>query len=295
MGFSVLIIGCGDIGTALGRELIDEGHSVIGVRRNVKALEGSGIQPLALDLDHLDEGDAKALPQTDYVIYTVSADRFDESAYQSAYPQGLKHVLSVLERQETPPKRIFFVSSTSVYGQQEGETVNEQSPTDASGFSGVLMCQAEQALINHRLPGSVVRFSGIYGPGRDRLIRQVAEGRVAAATPVMYSNRIHRDDCAGILKHLMYCDQQGLALEDIYLGSDCEPAALHDVMIWIAKQLKVEATETIQSPLRRRASKRCDNSRVVNSGYTFRYPSFREGYQQVLTEGGFLDASPSTP
>lgn len=295
MGFSVLIIGCGDIGTALGRELIDEGHSVIGVRRNVKALEGSGIQPLALDLDHLDEGDAKALPQTDYVIYTVSADRFDESAYQSAYPQGLKHVLSVLERQETPPKRIFFISSTSVYGQQEGETVNEQSPTDASGFSGVLMCQAEQALINHRLPGSVVRFSGIYGPGRDRLIRQVAEGRVAAATPVMYSNRIHRDDCAGILKHLMYCDQQGLALEDIYLGSDCEPAALHDVMIWIAKQLKVEATETIQSPLRRRASKRCDNSRVVNSGYTFRYPSFREGYQQVLTEGGFLDASPSTP
>ena len=295
MGFSVLIIGCGDIGTALGRELIDEGHSVIGVRRHVEALEGSGIKPLALDLDHLDEGDAKALPQTDYVIYTVSADRFEESAYQSAYPQGLKRVLSVLERQETPPERVFFVSSTSVYGQQEGETVNEQSPTDASGFSGVLMCQAEQALINHPLPGSVVRFSGIYGPGRDRLIRQVAEGRVAAATPVMYSNRIHRDDCAGILKHLMYCDQQGLALEDIYLGSDCEPAALHDVMTWLARQLKVEPTEAIQSPLRRRASKRCDNSRLLSSGYTFRYPSFREGYQQVLTEGGFLDASPSTP
>ena len=295
MGFSVLIIGCGDIGTALGRELIDEGHDVIGARRHVKALEGSGIQPLALDLDHLDDSDAKALPQADYVIYTVSADRFDESAYQSAYPQGLKRVLSVLERQKTPPKRVFFVSSTSVYGQQEGETVNEQSPTDPSSFSGVLMCQAEQALINHPLPGSVVRFSGIYGPGRDRLIRQVAEGRSAAVTPVMYSNRIHRDDCSGVLKHLMHCDQQGKALEDIYLGSDCEPATLHDVMTWLAKQLKVETTETMQSPLRRRASKRCDNSRLISSGYTFRYPSFREGYQQVLKEGGFLDASPSTP
>ena len=111
MGLSVLIIGCGDIGTALGRELIDEGHDVMGVRRHVKALEGSGIQPLALDLDHLDDSDAKALPQADYVIYTVSADRFDESAYQSAYPQGLKRVLSVLERQKTPPKRVFFVRS----------------------------------------------------------------------------------------------------------------------------------------------------------------------------------------
>lgn len=294
MGFSVLIIGCGDIGTALGRELIDEGHSVIGVRRNVKALEGSGIQPMVLDLDHLDDNDAQALPQADYVIYTVSADHFEESAYQSAYPQGLKRVLGVLERQETPPRRVFFVSSTSVYGQQEGETINEQSPADASSFSGILMRQAEQALINHPLAGSVVRFSGIYGPGRDRLIRQVAEGRVAAVTPVMYSNRIHRDDCAGILKHLMYLDQQGQALEDIYLGSDCEPAALHDVMTWLAKQLKVDATETMQSPLRRRASKRCDNSQLISSGYAFRYPSFREGYQQVLKKGGFLDASPST-
>mgnify|MGYP000182061305 FL=1 len=294
MGFSVLIIGCGDIGTALGRELIDEGHSVIGVRRNVKALEGSGIQPMALDLDHLDDSDAQALPQADYVIYTVSADHFEESAYQSAYPQGLKRVLGVLERQETPPRRVFFVSSTSVYGQQEGETINEQSPADASSFSGILMRQAEQALINHPLVGSVVRFSGIYGPGRDRLIRQVAEGRVAAVTPVMYSNRIHRDDCAGILKHLMYLDQQGQALENIYLGSDCEPAALHDVMTWLAKQLKVDATETMQSPLRRRASKRCDNSRLISSGYAFRYPSFREGYQQVLKKCGFLDDSPST-
>lgn len=294
MGYSVLIIGCGDIGTALGRELIDEGHSVVGVRRHVKALDGSGITPLALDLASLEEGDTQALPQADYVIYTVSADRFEESAYHSAYPQGLKRVLSVLERQPTPPRRVFFVSSTSVYSQQEGETVNEQSPTDPSSFSGKLMRQAEQALITHRLAGSVVRFSGIYGPGRDRLIRQVAEGRTAAITPVMYSNRIHRDDCVGILKHLMYRDQMGHPLEDIYLGSDCEPATLHDVMTWLAQQLKVTPTETMQSPLRRRSSKRCDNTRLIHSGYTFRYPSFREGYQQVLKEGGFLDASPST-
>ncbi|MGY4877717.1 SDR family oxidoreductase [Vreelandella aquamarina] len=290
MGLTVLIIGCGDIGMALGRELLADGHRVIGARRRVEALQGSGIEPLALDLNTLD-GNADALPQADYVIYTVSADRFEESAYRSAYPDGLKAVLNILEQHKTPPKRVFFVSSTSVHGQQEGEVINEQSPADSTSFSGILMREAEEALLDHPLPGTVLRFSGIYGPGRDRLIRQVAEGRVAAITPVMYSNRIHRDDCAGILKHLMACDTQGQPIEDVYLGSDCEPATLHNVMMWLAEQLKVEATETMQSPLRRRTSKRCDNARLLASGYTFRYPSYREGYKQVLKEGGFLNAA----
>lgn len=288
MKLTVLIVGCGDIGITLGRELLSEGHRVIGIRRYADALQGSGIEPLALDLNNLEGADASALPQADYVVYTVSADRFEESAYQSAYPDGLKRVLGVLEQHKKPPKRIFFVSSTSVYGQQEGEVVNEASPTESTSFSGNLMCEAEQALLNHSLPGTVVRFSGIYGPGRDRLIHQVAEGRIAAVTPVIYSNRIHRDDCTGILAHLIRCQEKGQPLSDLYLGSDCEPVTMHNVMAWLATQLKVASTETMQSPLRRRASKRCDNSRIRETGYNFRYPSYKEGYAQVLKEGGFL-------
>ncbi|MCO7245910.1 MULTISPECIES: SDR family oxidoreductase [Halomonadaceae] len=287
MTLTVLIIGCGDIGITLGRELLSEGHRVIGVRRRIEALQDTGIEPLALDLNELEYADASALPEADYVIYTVSADHFEESAYQSAYPEGLKRVLSVMEQHATPPRRVFFVSSTSVYGQQEGEVVNEESPTEPTSFSGTLMCEAEQALINHPLPGTVVRFSGIYGPGRDRLIHQVAEGRLAAVTPVIYSNRIHRDDCTGILAHLIHCQENGRPLADLYLGSDCEPVTMHNVMDWIAKQLKVASTDTMQSPLRRRTSKRCDNRRILETGYQFRYPTFREGYAQVLKEGGF--------
>ncbi|KPQ25887.1 MAG: nucleoside-diphosphate-sugar epimerase [Halomonas sp. HL-48] len=287
MTLTVLIIGCGDIGMTLGRELLSEGHRVIGVRRHVDALRDTGIEPLALDLNSLEEADASALPEADYVIYTVSADRFEQSAYQSAYSDGMKRVLGVLEQHANPPRRVFFVSSTSVYGQQEGEVVNEESPTEPTSFSGTLMCEAEQALIHHPIPGTVVRFSGIYGPGRDRLIHQVAEGRLATVTPVIYSNRIHRDDCTGILAHLIHCQENDQPLADLYLGSDCEPVTLHNVMNWIAKQLKVESTETMQSPLRRRTSKRCDNRRLLETGYQFRYPTFREGYAQVLKEGGF--------
>ncbi len=283
---TTLILGCGDIGMVLGRELLLAGHHVIGARRSVAALEGSGIEPLALDL--LDEDALARLPDADYVVYILSADRFDEAAYRAAYCDGLKTVLRIYEGRDRAPKRLFFVSSTSVYAQKEGERVDEESPAEAAGFSGTVMREAERALRESALAGTTVRFSGIYGPGRDRLIRQVLERRIAPKTPPMYSNRIHRDDCAGVLKHLIGLDIAGQPLDDLYLASDCAPEPLHEVMAWLALQLKVEPTEVIQAPLRKRASKRCDNTRLRETGYVFRFPSYRDGYAQVMEEGGFL-------
>ena len=277
---TTLIIGCGDIGIQLGKRLIDAGQRVIGVRRHIAPLEETGIEGLAADVT--DPAALARLPDADTVVYILSAARFDENAYTEAYPKGLKAVLGELEARATQPKRVFFVSSTGVYAQQAGEVVDETSETAPTGFSGLLMREAEQALLDHPMPGTVVRFSGIYGPGRDGLIRQVKEGRVAAANPPMYSNRIHRDDCAGVLAHLIALTLDDKPVEALYLASDCEPTPLHEVMTWMAGKLKVELTETIQSPLRRRASKRCDNSRLLGTGYQFRYPTFREGYTEVI-------------
>lgn len=283
---TTLILGCGDVGMVLGKELLEAGHHVIGARRSATALEGSGIEPLPLDL--YDEAALAALPDVDYVFYILSADRFDEAAYRAAYLDGLKAVLRTYEGRDEAPKRLFFVSSTSVYGQKEGERVDEETPAESAGFAGALMREAEEALWSSPLPGTAVRFSGIYGPGRDRLIRQVLEGRIAPKAPPMYSNRIHRDDCAGVLAHLVGLDTAGQPVDELYLASDCTPEPLYEVMAWLAGQLKVEPTEVIQAPLRKRSSKRCDNTRLLRTGYAFRYPSYREGYAQVMKEGGFL-------
>ncbi|MFO8044587.1 MAG: SDR family oxidoreductase [Halomonas sp.] len=288
MKTTTLILGCGDIGIGLGQRLQADGQRVVGVRRNAEALADSGLEAAGADLT--DPASLAGLPDADILVYVASADRFEEEAYRAAYPEGLKAVLAEFGARKRVPKRVFFVSSTSVYAQQAGEEVDEASPAEPTGFAGGLMREAEQALLGHELPGTVVRFSGIYGPGRDRLIRQVSEGRIAPSSPAMYTNRIHRDDCAGVLAHLIERTLANDAVDDLYLASDCEPAPLHEVMSWLAKQLKVEATETIQSPLRRRASKRCQNARLLASGYAFRYPSYREGYAQVLKEGGFLPA-----
>lgn len=288
MKTTTLILGCGDIGIGLGQRLRAAGQRVVGVRRNAAALADSGLEAAGADLT--DPASLADLPDADILVYVASADRFEEEAYRAAYPEGLKTVLAEFGARKRVPKRVFFVSSTSVYSQQAGEEVDEASSADPTGFAGALMREAEQTLLGHELPGTTVRFSGIYGPGRDRLIRQVSEGRIAPASPAMYTNRIHRDDCAGVLAHLIERTLANDPVDDLYLASDCEPAPLHEVMSWLAKQLKVEATETIQSPLRRRASKRCQNARLLASGYEFCYPSYREGYAQVLREGGFLPA-----
>ncbi|MCM5705685.1 SDR family oxidoreductase [Larsenimonas salina] len=284
MNITTLILGCGDVGTRVGKALIERGHRVIGARRSAQALEGTGIEPLALDIN--DSSALSNLPDADIVLYILSADRFEESAYEAAYHDGLDHVLSEFEARKHSPKHVFFASSTSVYGQSEGETVNEDSAIEPTGFAGKWLHRAEQRLQTSPLPGTTVRFSGIYGPGRERLINQVREGRIAPKSPAMYSNRIHRDDCAGVLTFLIEKTLEGVTLEPVYLASDKEAAPIHDVMLWLGKAMGVESSDIIQSPLRRRASKRCDSALLQTTGYEFIYPTFREGYREVLKAAG---------
>ena len=121
----------------------------------------------------------------------------------------------------------------------------------------------------------VVRFAGIYGPGRTRLIDRVRAGKPCAAEH--YTNRIHRDDCAGVLRHLMLLEHPA----PLYLGADHEPATQCEVTEWSAERLG------LPPPVRtgtssRRSGKRCRNARLVSSGYAFEHPSFREGYRAML-------------
>merc|ERR1711879_463797 len=90
------------------------------------------------------------------------------------YYRGLKHVLKVLKGRA--PLRLLFVSSSSVYHQMQGEWVDETSETQPSSFAGQELLAAEQALLKHAIPGTIVRFTGIYGPGRNRMIEQARHG-----------------------------------------------------------------------------------------------------------------------
>ena len=282
MSKTLMIAGCGDVGSRLGQQLSAAGWTVYGLRRSV-ALLPQGIRPVAGDL-HADACPA-AWPSEplDYLVYCAAATEHDEAGYRAAYVDGLRRVLGWLAQQGQRPKRLLFVSSSGVYGQQLGEWVDENSPAEADSYSGRIMREAEQLALHSGLPASLVRLTGIYGPGREWLLKQVRQGYRVVSEPPLYGNRIHVDDAAGLLAYLLQADARGVALDNCYIGVDDQPAPLHEVVGWLREQLEVSHWSE-QSTVRRSGSKRCSNARARALGWTPYYASYREGYRAILAQ-----------
>lgn len=277
---SVLIAGCGDVGSRLATQLLDFGWEVHGLRRNVARLP-KGVIGVAGDLFNKDCPATWPIGAVDYLVYCAAATDHDEAGYRAAYIQGLQHVLEWLNDYGQAPKRLVFVSSSSVYGQQNGEWVDETSSAVAAGYSGQVMLEAEQLALNSGFPASILRLTGIYGPGREWLLTQVRRGYRVVTDPPLYGNRIHVDDAAGLMAFLLEADHRGVALDDVYIGVDDAPAPLADVVAWLREYLGVTEWADDAS-VRRTGSKRCSNARAKALGWTPKYPSFREGYAAIL-------------
>ena len=278
---TVLIAGCGDIGCRLAERLSGEQWSVHGLRRDISQLP-AGVSPVAGDLFTAQLPQQWPCTQLDYLVYCATPSQRDKAGYRLAYVQGLRHALSWLNQCGQRPKRIIFVSSSGVYGQADGEWVDETSPTEPRAFTGQIMLEAEQEALNSGLPATVVRLTGIYGPGRSDLSNRVRQGQSVRIDPPVYANRIHADDAAGLLAHLLAADAQGVELDDCYLGVDDEPAALADVVTWIREYLGV--TEwSADASVQRVGSKRCSNARARALGWKPVYPDYRAGYAALLS------------
>ncbi len=279
---SLLIAGCGDVGSRLAEQLIALGWPVHGLRRTVAALP-VGVLPVAGDLELAARPLAWPQGELDYLVYCAAANQHDEAGYRRAYIEGLRHVLAWLAQSGQRPRRLLFVSSSSVYAQADGGWVDEQSPAAASGYSGQIMREAEQLALDSGIPATLVRLTGIYGPGREWLLKQVRMGYRVVSEPPLYGNRIHADDAAGLLAFLLQADARGVVLDDCYIGVDDEPAALHEVVGWLRERLGVSHWSE-ESTVRRSGSKRCSNARARALGWAPRYPSYREGYTALLAD-----------
>lgn len=279
---SILIAGCGYLGTTAGALLAQLGYDVAGLRRDPSGLPPS-IAPLAGDVT---APRTLALAPVDALVYCAAPDERGEDAYRSTYLRGLDHVLAALERAGRAPRRAIFVSSTAVWGQNDGSLVDESSATEPADYRGAVLLEAE-ALLGERVDEPVaLRLGGLYGPGRTRLIESVLNGESDyAAHPPSYTNRIHRDDAALALAHLLELE----APAPVYAGVDEEPAARGAVLTWLAARLDAPRPRAIEGggPRGGRgAGKRVSSARLRGSGLVLRYPTFREGYEHVIAAMG---------
>jgi nucleoside-diphosphate-sugar epimerase len=275
----VLIAGCGYVGSALAARLAAAGAEVFGLRRRAAALP-PGVVPVAADL--ADPAALRALPGPfDAVVYAAAPDRREESAYRAVYADGVARLVEA-----TAGARFVLVSSTTVYGQDDGAWVDETSLTEPSGFTGRIVLEGEACVLAGAALPLVLRCGGIYGPGRTRLLDAARAGSLTVSpAATRYTNRIHRDDVAGALAHLLRL----AAPERLYLGVDAEPASEETVYRWLAARVGRPLPEpgprdagAVRSP----SGKRCSSRRLLASGYRLLFPTFREGYGALADAGG---------
>jgi nucleoside-diphosphate-sugar epimerase len=281
---TILLAGCGDLGTEVGLRFAAAGHRVVGWRRSPDKLPAE-IEGAAANLSSAELPTVPA--DTTAVVIAVAADAPTEEAYRSAYLDGVGHVLDALERDQVRPERVLFVSSTAVYGDAGGSWIDENTTPEPGGFSGHVMREAEDLLLK-RLDGTgtspiVLRLGGIYGPGRTRLIEQVRTGTAVIPGQPRYTNRIHRDDAAGAIVHLLSMPE---VLSCVYLGVDNDPAELGDVLRFLAAELGLDVPPTGSLGDARGGNKRCSNALLRKTGYSYKYPTFREGYRDILAGVG---------
>jgi nucleoside-diphosphate-sugar epimerase len=291
----VLIVGCGAIGSELASVLSAQGHDVTGLKREPPLSAAGLANYIAADissqtsLSGLDGDFTEA-------FFIVSPDGRTERNYRAVYEIGLDNLLAKL-----PDARWIMVSSTSVYGQtvasvpdrlrhfrhpwqSQGEWVNEDSVAEPNTVTSRLIRQAELRLMALNPKNIVVRFSGIYGPGREYLLRQAMQTPAIQQTPPYFTNRIHQRDCVGVLAFLLEQRLAGKALEQCYLASDDDPAPMWDVMTWLAEQLHCPppTAETVDAGM----NKRCSNARLKALGYRFQYPGYKDGYLEFISARG---------
>ncbi len=271
-----LFIGFGGLASQSAACLLARGDQVVGVSRSAAKVV-PGITHWLGDARSAAMLERIAAEHFDTVVITLSPDGRGPEAYRASYYDTSAALLGAWHNAARPPARIIFISSTSVYGQVDAEVVDEFSPTTPSADTAKILCETEALFFESPLPTTVLRFSGIYGPGRDYLLRQVRAGKGGSDD---YTNRIHVDDCCGVICYLL---QARGPLEPVYLASDKRPVKSRDIRRWLALQLGMNPNVLIESPSAGRGgNKRCCGKLLDAAGYTFIYPDYEAGYRETL-------------
>ena len=224
---------------------------------------------------------------------------------------GITHVLSTIpptaeghdpvltqlgsQLQERSLTWVGYLSTTGVYGDQQGRWVSEDDPAHPGQPRSQRRYACEQAWLDSGLPVQILRLPGIYGPGRSVLesLRAGKARRILKADQVFC--RIHVDDIAGACLHLMHQAAAGPGPAIVNVSDDC-PAAPQDLLKYGADLLSCELPNEELFELASRSMSAMarsfwsENRRVRNTllcqqlGYVLLHPDFKAGLQDCLRE-----------
>ncbi len=273
---NLLIIGQGDIGLPVTNKLAEEGLSVTGLARRERshyALDDNVkfIQADALMLS------AKQLQDFTCIAIIVTPDEYSTSGYNNSYLAINQHIVS-LAKALPSLERIVFISSTGIYGQDNGEWIDEYTtPITPEREASKVILQAEQALQQgFEDKAIVIRPSGIYGRERLMRLRKAREKQKEPVAAAHWSNRIMDRDLVNIITKVLTIDTP----KPLYIATDYLPVTTIELGIWLSEQVG-EPVPTIDSEKTAVTGKRLHSNIPLT---WLHYPDWQIGYRDILQQ-----------
>ena len=287
-----LVFGCGYLGLRVASIWKNRGDTVYAVTRNndrSNEFKSLGLTPIVGDITEPES--LKDLPFADTVLFAVGMDRSRYSDIHQVYVEGLKNALSYLPEQTG---HFIYVSSTGVYGDFGGDWVDESAITEPKREGGKACVAAEELLrlSNFSDRATILRFAGIYGPGRVPTKSLIETRSWSKISPNGYLNLIHVDDGARAISLLAdEFAENGAGATETYLISDGNPSLRKDYYEHVARHFGVSDINWEQSDVpendRSSSSKRISNSKFTSQfQFHFDYPNYKAGLSHALAEDG---------
>jgi nucleoside-diphosphate-sugar epimerase len=308
---NILVLGAnGYSGAYLVKALLERGHSVRGLVRTVE--RGIPLEKMGMDLrvgDILDDGTLQNVADDCEIIFNLVANcRIEPSEAREILTNGAQNVFRHVDRSAL--KKYIWVSNVSVYGfPKKTDRLTQTSPMKPTYGLGKITVEAEK-LARDSVPAIAIRVASIYGKGRD-FISALKENRLRLLNGgENYSSRIHVEDLVATLLAAMKLANPG----DTYLAADDLPFVQRDffkeicaasgapmpanlevnaarafgvfgrAMNSLAGERQYQLSENVIGLLT--GNYFCVNDSIKNNlGVTLKYPTFREGYREILRDG----------
>ncbi|MEM9940091.1 MAG: SDR family oxidoreductase [Planctomycetota bacterium] len=278
-----LIFGCGYLGRRVAEHWKNLGDSVHACTRNsatADQFEGNGLLPIVADIT--DRSSLTDLPEADSVLFSVGMDRSRYDDIRDVYVKGLQNVLDSLHRNI---KQFIYISSTGVYGNFDGQWVDESAVTEPRRDGGKACLEAEQLLQTSWLSDRLVilRFSGIYGPGRIPTQATIASKNWDRLSGQGYLNLIQVDD--GAKSVALIANQPKFETFHISDGNPVIRKTYYDEVAKLLGSEPIPWTNETADPTKRGAvNKRISNAKFVSHypNFNFDFPDYRTGLRHAM-------------
>lgn len=263
----ILFIGYGKTSWRVAKQLFEQGHQITTISQSAKMDEYAThlIQDVhQLNLAHI--------PPIDWVYVLLSPNESTPEAYQRVYVDSVQPISKALKQH--PVQKVVVVSSTRVYGENHGERIDDEAETKPNDEQGRLLLKMEQ-LWQQAYPSAsiIIRPTGIYGTSVARMLK-LAE-KTKTYPNLHWSNRIHIDDLANFLAHLLHVEHA----EKSYIVSNNQPSLLHETIQWFQRQLHLPEL-VLQSD--GCSGKRIYATRMAEMGFQLQHKDCFEDYLEML-------------